>query len=56
MGDENRQTRTLSIRVTRDEYQALLAKAELNDLTVATLVRRELLPILHSIVKDMNQP
>jgi hypothetical protein len=55
MGDENRQTRTLSIRVTRDEYQALVAKADLEDLTVATLVRRELLPLFNLIVKQMNR-
>lgn len=53
MGDEKRQTRTVSLRVTRNEYEALMWQAERLDLTMSTLLRRELLSILDNILEEM---
>jgi hypothetical protein len=53
MGDEKRQTRTVSVRVTRNEYEALMWQAERLDLTMSTLLRRELLFILDNILEEM---
>jgi hypothetical protein len=53
MGDEKRQTRTVSLRVTRNEYEALMWQAERLDLTMSTLLRRELLFILDNILEEM---
>jgi hypothetical protein len=53
MADEKRQTRTVSVRVTRNEYEALMWQAERLDLTMSTLLRRELLFILDNILEEM---
>jgi hypothetical protein len=50
MAEETRQTRTVSVRVTRAEYQALTNEAIEADLTISTLIRRALMPVLTELV------
>jgi hypothetical protein len=53
MADETRQTRTVSLRVTRNEYEALMWEAERLELTISSLIRRELLFTLDNILEEM---
>jgi hypothetical protein len=53
MADETRQTRTVSLRVTRNEYEALMWEAERLELTISSLIRRELLFALDNILEEM---